>query len=163
MSRSTHVVGIVNSVAQAEKLIESLKDSGFSPENISALLADRRDTADFAIEHHIQFPKGAIVGAGQGGMIGSMLGLLAGASVLSIPSLGPFIAAGPLMATLSGVAVGSMVGALVGFGIPELDAKAYEGRLRAGGILLAVEVANYQQTQRARYILQGSFAHDCLL
>ncbi len=80
MSRSTNIVGIVDSVAQAEDVIESLQDSGFAPQIISALLADKRDTADFAIAHHIQYPKGAIAGAANGGVIGGMFGLLAGAS-----------------------------------------------------------------------------------
>jgi hypothetical protein len=82
-------------------------------------------------------PEGATTGAVSGATVGGVLGLLAGIGALAIPGVGPFIAAGPIMATLAGMgvggAVGGLTGALIGMGIPEFEAKKYEGRLKRGG------------------------------
>src|SRR5215213_771282 len=128
------VIAIVDNSSQADSVVSSLQASGISPSQISVLSPDKRGTKDFAHEHNTKAPEGAVAGAGAGGMLGGTLGLLAGIGALAIPGLGPFIAAGPLLATLSGVAagatVGGVTGALVGMGIPEVEAKRYEGKLR---------------------------------
>ena len=83
---------------------------------------------------------------------------------LAIPGLGPFIAAGPIMATLAGAgvggAVGGLTGALVGMGIPEYEAKRYEGRVKDGGILLSVHSDSSEETKRAKEILERTGAQD---
>src|SRR3954463_6718498 len=121
---------------QASRIVEDLKMAGFSNNDISVLLPDKAGTRDFAHEKGTKAPEGAVTGAGTGGVLGGALGWLAGGGALAIPGLGPFIAAGPIMAALSGAAVGAatggLIGALVGMGIPEYEAKRYEGRLREG-------------------------------
>jgi hypothetical protein len=164
MASNKTVIGIVDTETQADRVVASLQGSGFSTNDISALLPDRRGTRDFAHEHNTKAPEGAVAGGVGGGVIGGTLGLLAGIGALAIPGLGPFIAAGPLMATLSGAAagaaVGGVAGALVGMGIPELEAKKYEGKLRSGNILLAVHVDNSDEQDRAKEILKRENAHD---
>ena len=90
--------------------------------------------------------------------------MLAGIGALAIPGLGPFIAAGPIMGALAGLgvggAVGGLVGALVGMGIPEYEAKRYEGRVKDGGILLSVHCATSDEINRAKRILEQSGAED---
>lgn len=155
---------MVGSEAQASEIVNQLKDSGFSNNDISALLPDKTGTKDFAHEHHTKAPEGATAGASTGGIIGGALGWLAGIGVLAIPGLGPFIAAGPIMAALSGAAVGAAVlgiaGALVGMGIPEYEAKRYEGKIKDGNILISVHLENGDWEERARHILQGCGAGD---
>ena len=158
------VIGIVESHAHAETVVESLRANGFSVNDISVLFPDKRGTQDFAHEHNTKAPEGAIAGVGTGGVIGGTLGLLAGIGVLAIPGLGPFIAAGPLMAALSGAAagatVGGLTGALVGMGIPELEAKVYDGKVRGGNILLAVHVETAEARKKADEILQRYGARE---
>lgn len=158
------VIGIVDTETQADRVVASLQGSGFAANDISVLLPDRRGTRDFAHEHNTKAPEGAVAGGAGGGLLGGTLGLLAGIGALAIPGLGPFIAAGPLMATLSGAAagaaVGSVVGALVGMGIPEFEAKKYEGKLRSGNILIAVHVDSGDEQNRAKEILKRENAHD---
>src|SRR5262245_6919916 len=126
------VICIANSRTQAETIVERLKSSGFSPNDISVLFPDKASSREFAHEKNTKAPEGAATGAGTGGAVGGVLGWLAGIGALAIPGVGPFIAAGPIMAALSGAAVGAAVGgitgALVGMGIPEYEAKRYEGR-----------------------------------
>lgn len=164
MSKNKAVIGIVDTQAQAENLLQHLQQAGFSPGDVSAIFPDQRGTKDFAHEHNTKAPEGAVVGATGGGLLGGTLGLLAGIGALAIPGLGAFIAAGPLMAALSGAAagaaVGGVTGALVGMGIPELEAKMYEGKLRSGNILIAVHVDNDEQQARAKAALQKQGAHD---
>src|SRR3954453_23386719 len=147
------VMCIVNTRQQAESAVAALNNAGFRGNDISALLPDTDTTKDFAHVHNTKAPEGAVAGAGAGGVLGGTLGLLAGIGALAIPGLGPFIAAGPLLATLSGAAagatVGGVTGALVGMGIPEVEAKAYEGKLRKGNILVAVHTENAAQQKVA--------------
>jgi hypothetical protein len=158
------VIGIVESQAQAETLVDSLQAAGFSGNDISALFPDKRGTKDFAHEKNTKAPEGAVAGIAGGGVIGGTVGLLAGIGALAIPGLGPFIAAGPLMAALSGAAagaaVGGIAGALIGLGIPELEAKRYEGKVRGGNILLAVHVESSEMQKRAEEILKRGGAED---
>jgi len=164
MSKNKSVVGIVDDEARADGIVTALQEAGFSSNDISALLPDKRGTKDFAHEHSTKAPEGAVVGVAGGGVLGGTLGLLAGIGALAIPGLGPFIAAGPLMAALSGAAagaaVGGVAGALVGMGIPELEAKKYEGKLRGGNILLAVHVEERDRQKRAEQVLKTGGAHD---
>src|SRR6266850_5159110 len=121
---------------QACAIVEELQSAGFSNNDISVLLPDRAGTRDFAHEKGTKAPEGAVAGATTGGLLGGALGWLEGIGALAIPGVGPFIAAGPIMAALSGAAVGATVGgltgALVGMGIPEFEAKRYEGRIKEG-------------------------------
>jgi len=164
MSKNMTVIGIVDSEAQAEQIVVALQTAGIRPSDISALLPDKGGTKDFAHEHNTKAPEGAVVGVASGGILGGGLGLLAGIGALAIPGLGPFIAAGPLMAALSGAAagaaVGGVTGALIGMGIPELEAKKYEGKLKGGNILMAVHVDDGDQRKRAEEILKQGHAHD---
>jgi hypothetical protein len=88
--------------AQAIAIVDRLKAAGFSANDISVLFPDKTGTKDFAHEHHTKAPEGAAAGAGTGGLLGGALGWLVGIGALAIPGLGPFIAAGPIMAALSG-------------------------------------------------------------
>ena len=127
------VFAIVDSRAQAAAIVEDLRAAGFASNDISALFPDKDTSRDFAHEQNTKAPEGAAVGAGTGGLLGGGLGWLAGIGALAIPGLGPFIAAGPIMAALGGAAIGAtaggLTGALVGFGIPEYEAKRYEGKV----------------------------------
>lgn len=164
MSKNKVVIGIVDAEAQAEALVRSLGEAGVSSGDISAILPDKHSTRDFAHEHNTKAPEGTVVGVTSGGVLGGTLGLLAGIGALAIPGLGPFIAAGPLMAALSGAAagaaVGGVTGALIGMGIPEIEAKTYEGKLRGGNILVAAHVADDSQEKRLKDLFQAAGAHD---
>ena len=156
------VLGLVSNHAQAETIVNDLRNSGFANNDISALFPDKSGSRDFAHEHNTKAPEGAVAGASAGGAIGGTLGLLAGIGALAIPGLGPFIAAGPILAALSGVAagaaVGGVTGALVGMGIPE--AKQFEGKIKGGNILLSVHVADGDLRTRAKKILERHGATD---
>jgi hypothetical protein len=164
MSANKAVLGFVSTQADAERVVAELSAAGFPTQNISALFPDKRGTRDFAHEQNTKAPEGAIAGASAGGAFGGTLGLLAGIGALAIPGLGPFIAAGPIMAALSGAAagaaVGGVTGALIGLGIPEIEAKQYEGKIRDGNILLSVHVDDSDQRRRAREILKAGGAVD---
>jgi hypothetical protein len=164
MTSKKAVVGLVNSRAEADNVVSALESAGVSRNDISALFPDKTGTRDFAVEKNTKAPEGAAAGAGAGGAIGGTVGLLAGIGALAIPGLGPFIAAGPLMAALSGAAagaaIGGLTGALVGMGIPELEAKAYEGKISGGQILLAVHVEDDVQRTRAKSVLEKAGARD---
>ena len=127
-----------------------LLTAGFRNEDISVLFPDNEGTKDFALEKNTKAPEGVSAGVGAGGALGGALGLLVGIGALAIPGLGPFIAAGPIVAALAGMgaggAVGGLVGALVGMGIPEYEAKRYDGRIRKGGILVSVHCDNSDWT-----------------
>lgn len=161
---ATSVFCIVPTQSQAASIVRDLKASGFSDNDISALLPDKSGTRDFAHEQHTKAPEGAVTGAGAGGAIGGALGLLAGIGALAIPGVGPLIAAGPIMATLSGAAVGAamggIAGALIGMGIPELEAKRYEGKVKDGNILISVIAENSDETSRAKEIFKNNNATD---
>jgi len=143
---------------QAESIIASLKVSGFSNDDISALLPDKRGTKDFAHEHNTKAPEGATAGGAAGLGVGAAVGWLAGIGALAIPGLGPFIAAGPIMAALSGAAVGTaaggIIGALVGMGMPEFEAKRYDAKIREGNILISVHTEDAKQRDVAKDIFK---------
>ena len=161
---SKAVFGIATTYAQAEAIVDRLKIAGFSNNDISVLLPDKEGTRDFAHEKNTKAPEGAAAGAGTGGVVGGVLGWLVGIGSLAIPGVGPFVAAGPIMAALSGAAVGSAVGgltgALVGLGIPEFEAKRYEGKLKEGNILISVHSEDSKETDRAEKILKTANAQD---
>jgi hypothetical protein len=158
------VIGIVETYGQAEAIVAQLQRGGFSTDDISVLFPDKQGTRDFAHEKSTKAPEGATVGVSAGGVIGGTLGLLAGIGALAIPGLGPFIAAGPIMAALSGAAagaaVGGVAGALIGLGIPEIEAKKYEGKVRGGNILIAVHTESSQGRKAAEDALERCGAHD---
>src|SRR4030095_14845167 len=144
--------------------VDALAQAHFSNADVSVLAPDQQSTKDFAHEKHTKAPEGATTGAATGGALGGTLGLLVGLGALAIPGLGPFIAAGPLMAALAGLgvggAVGGLVGALVGMGIPEYEAKRYDGRVRQGGILVSVHCDSPEGIARAKDILKQTGAED---
>jgi hypothetical protein len=154
------VYAIANDEATADKIVDRLKSSGFSKNDVSVLYPDRTATGAKTFsekEKHSKAPEGATIGAGSGAVIGGTLGWLAGIGALAIPGIGPFIAAGPIMGALSGMAVGGTVGGitggLVGLGVPEYEAKLYEGRVREGAVLVAVHSDNAAEVVRARDVL----------
>ncbi len=161
---SQAVICIVPTETQADRIVVALRSSGFTNDNISALLPDKGTSKDMGHEKHSKAPEGTATGAGGGALVGGALGLLAGIGVLAIPGAGPFIAAGPIMAALSGAAIGTSVGGiaggLIGLGIPEYEAKQYEGKLREGNILLSVHTDNGDEAKRAEDILKANGAHD---
>jgi hypothetical protein len=164
MAAPTAVLGIYRSRADVERGIDALRDAGFSNNDISALFAQGDATREFSHEQGTKAPEGATTGGTTGMVLGGTLGWLAGIGALAIPGLGPFIAAGPIMAALAGAgvggAVGGLTGALIGLGFPEYEAKRYEGRVKEGGILLSVHCRDASQTGRAREILQRTGADD---
>jgi hypothetical protein len=161
---NTAVFGIYPSRIAAEKAADALLVAGFREGDISVLMADVQSTREFAHEKNTKAPEGTTAGALAGGAIGGTLGLLAGIGSLAIPGLGPMIAAGPIMAALAGAgaggAVGVLVGALIGMGIPEYEAKRYEGRVKNGGVLLSVHCDNSDWVDRAKDILKRTGAED---
>lgn len=158
------VIGIVESHIQAESLVTALQQAGHSMSDVSVLFPDKKGTHDFAHEHNTKAPEGAVAGAGAGGAVGGTLGLLAGIGALAIPGLGPFIAAGPLMAALSGAAAGAAIGgiggALIGMGIPELEAKRYEGKVKGGNILVALHVRKDESLKTIKETFERAGATD---
>jgi hypothetical protein len=158
------VVGIVHTRPEAENLVSALKSNAFPESSISVLFPDKEGTKDFAHDNSTKAPEGAVTGASAGGVVGGTLGLLAGIGALAIPGVGPLIAAGPIMAALSGAAVGATVGgiggALVGLGIPEYEAKIYEGKIRDGNILLAVDCVNGDESKKAEELFKANKASD---
>jgi hypothetical protein len=151
-------------VEQAENIVLELKQAGFTSDDISALLPDKRGTKDFAHEHSTKAPEGATTGGVAGLGVGAALGWLTGIGALAIPGVGPFIAAGPIMAALGGAAVGTaaggIIGALVGLGIPEFEAKRYDDKIRAGNILISVHTADGKQKDVAKDIFKRNRADD---
>jgi len=162
--KNTAAFGIYRDRTQAERAVDTLMEAGFRAEDISVLLPDNVGTKDFAHEKNTKAPEGATTGAGAGAVVGGTLGLLAGIGALAIPGLGPFIAAGPIMGALAGAGtggvVGGLIGALVGMGIPEYEAKRYEGLIKEGGILLSVHCDNSDWVKRAKDVLERTGAHD---
>ena len=158
------VIAIAKSEDQAVRIVEQLKAAGFSNNDVSVLLPDRAGSRDFAHEHHTKAPEGAATGAVVGGLAAGALGWLVGIGSLAIPGVGPLIAAGPIMAALSGAAaggaVGGIAGALVGLGIPEYEAKQYEGKVKNGNILISVHTDDSKQRQVAKEIFERAHAED---
>jgi hypothetical protein len=162
--KNTAVFGIYPSLTSVEISVDELKSAGFRNTDISVLFPESSGTRDFAHEKSTKAPEGATTGAGTGAVVGGTLGWLMGIGALAIPGLGPFIAAGPIMAALAGAGVGGTVGgiagALIGMGIPEYEAKRYEGKVKDGGILLSVHSDNSEWTKRAKDILKRTGAQD---
>jgi|SRR5579862_5895419 len=163
-SKKKAVFGIYSTRVDVERAADMLAKSGFPVTDISVLLPESLGTKEIGTEKATKAPEGAAAGAGSGAVLGGTLGLLAGIGALAIPGVGPLIAAGPIMATLAGIgvggAVGGFTGALIGMGIPEYEAKRYEGRLQKGGILLSVHCDTSEEIDRAKAILERTGAED---
>ena len=162
--KNTAVFGIYPTYESVEQAVKALRIAGFRSTDISVLFPESVGTKDFAHEKGTKAPQGATTGASTGALAGGTLGWLAGIGALAIPGLGPFIAAGPIMAALAGAgvggALGGVAGALIGMGIPEDEAKRYEGRVTKGGILLSVHSDDGEWTTRAKDILERTRAEN---
>ncbi|HEY1603136.1 MAG TPA: hypothetical protein VGG64_26265 [Pirellulales bacterium] len=162
MSKS--VFCIVKTRDQALGIVDRLREVGFTSSDISVLMPDKTGTRDFAHEHHTKAPEGTAAGAGTGAAIGGGLGWLAGIGALAVPGLGPLIAAGPIMAALAGAAVGGTIGgltgALIGLGIPEFEAKQYEGKIKSGNALISVHSEDSAEVARAKEVFKSAGAED---
>ena len=162
--KNTAVFGIYPNRDSVDRAVEVLKAAEFRSTDISVLFPDNPGTKEFAHEKNTKAPEGATTGAGTGALLGGGLGWLAGIGALAIPGLGPFIAAGPIMAALAGAgvggALGGLTGALVGMGIPEYEAKRYEGRIKDGGVLLSVHCSSSDAVTRAKDILKRAGGED---
>lgn len=158
------VFGLYKTQLQVEEAVENLKVAGFRSTDISVLLPENAGSKDLGHEKHTKAPEGAATGATSGAVLGGTLGWLLGIGALAIPGIGPFLAAGPIVAALAGVgavgALGGITGALVGAGMPEYEAVRYEGRIKHGGILLSVHCDNEDYVKRAKDLLQQSGAED---
>src|SRR5256886_7357026 len=162
--KNTAAFGIYRDRASVEGAVDALRQEGFRNTDISVLFPENQGTKDFAHKKSTKAPEGTATGATSGAVVGGTLGWLAGIGALAIPGLGPFIAAGPIVAALAGAGAGGVVGgitgALVGMGIPEYEAKRYEGRIKEGGILLSVHCDDSRWTKRAKQILEETGAED---
>src|SRR5690348_6517974 len=162
--KNTAVFGIYPTRVSVESAVDALKAAGFRSTDISVLFPENQGTKDFAHEKNTKAPEGVTTGAVAGGITGGVLGWLTGIGLLAIPGLGPMIAAGPIVAALAGAGalgtLGGLIGALVGMGVPEYEAKRYEGRIREGGILLSVHCDNGDWVKRAKQMLEQTGAED---
>jgi hypothetical protein len=162
--KKTAVFGIYSTLVRADQATDALVKAGFPASDISALLPDNLGSKEIGTQKATKAPEGAATGAGSGALLGGALGLLAGIGALAIPGVGPLIAAGPIMAALAGAgvggAVGGVTGALIGLGIPEYEAKRYEGRIKKGGILLSVHCDTSDEVKRAKEIMKNIGAED---
>jgi hypothetical protein len=164
MAKNKSVFGVYPSRTSVENAVIALRNASFPASDISVLLPENLGTREIATEKSTKAPEGAVAGASTGAVLGGVLGWLAGIGALAIPGLGPFIAAGPIMAALAGVGVGSAVGgvtgALIGMGVPEYEAKRYQDRLLKGGILLAVHCDTSDEVMQSKEILERTGAED---
>jgi hypothetical protein len=164
MAKNKAVFGIYSTQAGVENAVGMLRDERFSNSDVAVLLPESVSTRDLGTVKASKAPEGAAAGAGSGAVVGGVLGWLAGIGSLAIPGVGPFIAAGPIVAALAGVgvggAIGGLAGALVGMGIPEYEAKRYEGRINQGGILLSVHCNTSEEIDRAKNLLERTGAED---
>jgi hypothetical protein len=162
--KNVAVFGIFRSREAVEEAVTALENAGFRKTDISVLLPDNEGTKDLAHEKHTKAPEGAAAGGVTGGAIGGILGGLIGVGLIAIPGLGPLVAAGPIIAALTGVGsggvVGGVIGALAGLGVPEYEAKRYEGRIKQGGLLLSVHCDDDHWSRRAKQILEHSGGED---
>lgn len=158
------VFGIFDSRSAVETAVNDLKMASFRNTDISVLMPSEESTQNFAHEKATKAPEGTTTGAVSGVAVGGVLGWLAGIGALAIPGIGPFVAAGPIMAALAGAGIGGVVGgvagALIGMGIPEYEAKRYENLVKQGGILLSVHVDDSEWLKKAKKILEDDGAHD---
>ncbi len=164
MAKNRVVYGIFRTSQQVENAIDQLRAASFRTEDLSVLMPENLGNKEFAHTKNTKAPEGTTTGATAGGVLGGTLGLLVGIGALAIPGLGPFIAAGPIMGALAGIgaggAIGGLVGALVGMGIPEYEAKRFEGRIKEGGILMSVHCDDSEWVDRAKNILKAAGAED---
>lgn len=164
MASSKVVLGIYKTRMEVEKAVDTLRGHGFRASDISVLLPDSMGDQGLAHTKETKSPEGTAIGAGAGAIIGGALGILAGIGSLAIPGVGPFIAAGPIMATLAGAGIGGTLGglsgALIGYGIPEYEAKRYEGFVKDGGILLSVHCDDSAWLKKAKMSLERTGAED---
>jgi hypothetical protein len=162
--KNTAVYGLFSKTPEVEEAVDNLRSAGFRSTDISVLFADNRGTKDFAHERNTKAPEGTAAGVVSGGLAGGVLGWLTGIGALMIPGIGPMVAAGPIVAALAGAgalgAVGGIIGSLVGLGIPEYEAKRYEGRIRAGGILFSILCDSSDWVKRAKQVLEATGAQD---
>jgi hypothetical protein len=162
--KNTAVFGVYPTHASADTAVDTLRTKGFRSTDISVLFPQNDGSKEFGHEKGTKSAEGAVAGGGSGAVIGGALGWLAGIGMLAIPGVGPFIAAGPIVATLAGMgaggALGGVTGALIGLGIPEYQAKRYEGRMRKGGILLSVHADDQEWASKGRQILEQTGAED---
>ena len=160
----TSVICITKTRVQTERIIDRLVASGFAHSAISVLMPETDSRHDIGHVKATKAPEGTATGAATGGVAGGVIGLLAGIGALAIPGVGPLIAAGPIMAALSGAAVGAatggVVGGLIGLGIPELEAKIYEGKLKTGNYLVSVHAHDGKEVDRAKAIYKSENAED---
>ena len=158
------IYAIATTESQANQILDRLIAGGFSTNDISVLFPDKGSTHEFAHEKHTKAPEGAVTGVTAGGVVGGAIGLLAGIGALAIPGVGPLIAAGPLLAALSGAAAGAaaggIAGALIGMGIPEIEAKRYENRVGEGNLLISIHASDGDEVDRAKKILSDCGAED---
>jgi len=163
-AKNTAVFGIYSNLQTADKATDALVRAGFPASDISALLPDNLGNREIGTQRATKAPEGAATGAGSGALVGGALGLLAGMGAIAIPGVGPLIAAGPIIAALAGVgvggAVGGFTGALIGLGIPEYEAKRYEGRIQKGGALLSVHCDISDEIKEAKEIMKNTGAED---
>lgn len=151
------VFGIFRDQPALDKTINDLKAENFRNSDISVLMQSKEDSKNFAMEKNTKAPEGATTGAATGAVAGGIFGWLVGAGALVIPGLGPFIAAGPIMAAIAGAGVGGTIGGvaggLIGLGIPEFEAKKYEGYVKEGGMLISIHVDDDNWEEKAKRIL----------
>jgi hypothetical protein len=163
-SNKTAVFGIFHTELQAERCVTDLLAAGFRNDDISVLIPNNRGSKDFGVEKHTKAPEGTTTGVTAGGAIGGTLGFLAAVGVLAIPGIGPIVAAGPIMAILAGLGLGGtlggLAGALVGMGMPEYEAKRYEGHVKTGGVLMSVHCNTTDEVSRAKELLTQTGAQD---
>jgi len=164
MGKNTAVFAIFRTRDQVERAIEGLRMNGYRAEDISVLLPENVGNKEMGTEKNTKSLEGAATGGATGAAALGVLGWLAGVGSLAIPGIGPFIAAGPIMAALAGMGAGAVLGgaagALVGIGIPEYEAKRYEGLVRQGGILMSVHCDDSEWTSRAKKLLEQLGAED---
>jgi len=164
MRKDIGVFGLYPTRTELERAVEALRGAGFRATDVSILVPQDRSTHELGHEMHSKAPEGGVTGAVAGGAVGGVLGWLASVGLLTIPGLGPFLAAGPIVAALAGIgaggATGGLIGALVGAGVPEVEAKRYEGRLRKGNVLCSVHCDDTKWADRAKEILKSTGAQE---
>jgi len=164
MGKNKSVFGIYSTRAAVESAVEAFRQAGVANTDISVLLPENVGSKELVTERSTKAPEGATAGAGSGALLGGALGWLAGMGALAIPGIGPFVAAGPLLTTLVGVgvggALGGFTGALIGIGIPEYEAKRYEGKILKGGILLVIESRDPEEIPQIRSVMESTGAED---
>ena len=162
--KNTSVMAIFADQMSVSNAVDHLKQEGFNSSDVAVLLADNQGTREFAHQKDTKAPEGATTGAATGAVIGGALGWLAGIGAIAIPGVGPFIAAGPILAAIAGLgaggAVGGLAGGLIGLGIPEYEAKRFEGMIKEGKALLSVHCRSSEAVKKAKDILEACGGTD---